>query len=91
MKTNYFKIVMPTVAILLAIGSSLATHASEKSTLVIKTGYISPIGGWPCSISTLCSSTGTSICTATYQAIKYQAYGKASQGDTVCEIFLFKL
>jgi len=96
MKTNYPKIAIQIFAILLAIGSSFATTASEKKVNAPVTGYFPkfPIIGPPpiaqCMFAQLCSNTPGPICTGVYQGITYQVFGKANPNDTVCQIVLFK-
>jgi len=91
MKTSLFKIVMPTIAILLAVGGSFASNASEKATSTILPGYIIPLGGSICQNFTTCENILSPwICTLVYQGIPYQAYGKMSPQDTVCDIILYK-
>ena len=90
MKTNYFKIIMPIMAILFAIMGSFSSKASENKSDAYVTGYISPQWQYMCSLSVGCSSTGFQVCTATYGGISYQAFGKSSPWDTVCSIFLYK-
>lgn len=81
---------MSAVAVLLAIGASFTTHASEKKVLGPVNGYISPIG-WPCGITVGCSNTGFQACTAWYNGNLYQAFEKASYWDTVCIRVTYKL
>ena len=82
---------MPAIAILLAIGGSFVSHASEKKTNVIVPGYIIPIGGSICENITTCSNVLTPVlCTVIYQGITYQAFAKQSGSDTVCDITLWR-
>jgi len=91
MKTNFFRIVMPATAILLAIGGSFASQASGKKTTANVPGYIIPIGGNVCENRTICSNiTSPVLCTVIYQGISYQAFAKQSGSDTVCDITLWK-
>jgi len=81
---NMFKIAMPAFAILLAIGGSFGSQASQQ-TITPWTGYLYQNGG--CSNVTVnCSLTpGTTACTV----LGVQAYGKSRYGDTVCPLFLY--
>jgi len=90
MKTNYFKMIMPIMAILFAIAGSFSSKASENKTDTYVTGYISPQWQQMCSISVGCANSGFQACTATYGGITYQAYGKSSPWDTVCFIFRYQ-
>lgn len=83
MKTNYFKIVMPVIAVIFAIGGSFATFASEKSTQTSVIGYVSYFTS--CDIAVACGTLGP-VCTATVGGNVYQAFGKFSINDTACPI-----
>jgi len=91
MKTVFFKIATPLIVILLILGNSFSSHASEEETSAPITCYASPLGGAPCSISTICSTVGTIICTVTYQGQVYQVFGKVNPTDVVCPIVCYKL
>jgi len=97
MKTNYSKIAIQMFAILLAIGSSFATTASEKKVNAPVIGYfpIIPVIGppplTPCSFKVLCSNIPGPICTAVYQGNVYQAFGKVHPEDTVCGVTVYRL
>lgn len=67
MKSNYFKIAMPVLAVVLAIGGSFASKASEQSTAAKITGYITPFGRPACSITVQCSNLPGPACSAFYQ------------------------
>jgi len=91
MKTNSFKIVVSAAAILLAIGGSFVSHASEKKTNIIVPGYIIPTGDFICRNLTTCSNVSNPVvCTVIYQNGNYQAYNKQSGTDVVCDILLWK-
>jgi len=92
MKTNLSKMIMTIVAIMLAIGGSFVSHASEKKTFTILPGYINPIFSFPCTNVTSCSNiAGRPFCTVTYQGHLYQAFGRQSPGDPYCDTVLFRL
>ena len=90
MKSIFFKIVMPVAAIILAIGSSISTHASQKRAHQFITGYINPVGSNLCSITASCTDVGGVLCTATYQSVVYQAFGKEAPSDSTCPVLLFR-
>ena len=83
---------MPLLAIILAMGSSFATHASITSaTRATVTGYITPLSGPPCSVITACSNVVSSIiCTDVYQGNRYQAFGKVTPSFP-CDIIYYEL
>lgn len=91
MKANIFKIVMPVAAILLAIGGSLSTHASEKKNLALTNGYITPIGQAMCSVITPCQNVGSIPCTVIYEGNSYSPKGKFNPSDTSCIRILYRL
>jgi len=91
MKTNFFKIVMPAAAILLAIGGSFVSQASVKKTTALVPGYVLLPGENECRNITICSNVlNPVLCTAIYQGNTYQCFSKQSGSDTVCDIFLWR-
>jgi len=83
MKTVFFKIAMPVIAVLMAVGGSLAGRASEKSVLTVTNGYI--INSFPYCINPIaCSDTGLQFCSAFIGGQVYRLYGKFFAGDTDC-------
>ena len=82
MKTSFFKIAMPVVAVLMAVGGSLAGRASEKSVLTLTNGYIPNSN--PCINPIACSDTGSQFCTVIVGAQNYRLYGKIFPADTQC-------
>jgi len=91
MKTNFFRIVIPAVAILLALGGSFVSHASEKKTNANVSAWIIPIGATQCmSFSTCSNIVSPVLCTVTYQSNTYQAFNKEAPSDTTCNVLLFK-
>jgi len=90
MKTILKTVLFPVLAILLAIGSSFATRASEKTNTTTITCHVTPLGSAPCSISTQCSNTPGALCTLTYLGIIYPVYAKLAITDTNCEIVCYK-
>ena len=80
---------MPAIAILLAIGGSFVSYASEKTTNALVPGYIDIIGSHCIHYTTCSNIVGPVICTAIYQGIVYQAYGRFPN-DTVCDLILWR-
>jgi len=80
---------MPTVAILLAVGGSFVSHASEKKTTASVPGYIIPLGGI-CQNVILCNNISPGLCTVIYQGLSYQTFAKQAGCNTVCDILLWK-
>jgi len=93
MKTNYFRNVIAILAILFAIGAPFILRASEKNINFIELGYYNPIAGnpSPCFLAVQCSTSGWTVCTASYAGNTYQAFGKPYFADTICSIFLYRL
>ena len=87
MKTFLFKAAMPVAAILLAIGGSFATQASEKK-------VSQDVQGWTrlqtlaCDIPVTCGPFVETICTAIIEGNPVQAYGKINPNDTACTLRL---
>jgi len=82
MKTVFFKIAMPVIAVLMAVGGSLAGRASEKSVLTATNGYIPNSN--PCINPILCSDVGGPFCSVTVGSQTYRLYGKLFPADTQC-------
>jgi len=92
MKTNFFKIVMPAATILLAVGGSFASHASEKKTTINVPGYVILPGDPICRNLTTCQNiTATVLCTVIYQGNSYMAFSKQAPSDMVCDMFTWRL
>ena len=94
MKTKIFKIVLPLIAIVFAIGGSFVSHASEKNVNAPVTAYINPIPlppTGPCSVAVTCSNiVSPVVCSATYLGDTYQAYSKANPMDNFCLIVRYR-
>lgn len=88
MKTKIFKMLMPVLAIILAIGGSFATHAAEKKADQTIIGYATSINGTPCSIIIICGQIPNTICVIIIIGIPTQAWGKFNPNDTACPIIL---
>jgi len=90
MKINLPKIIIPVTAILLAVGGSFASRASEKSSLVKIQGYFYPLGSPDCIPGILCNTSGAILCTVVYRGQVYQEFGKIFPSDVPCPIVLYR-
>jgi len=90
MKTNYFKILMPFIAIMIAIAGSFATQAAEKKISGPETGYYGTNWWSPCARTAQCVSPGAIMCTAIYGGQTYNCYGKLDPNDTSCTLVLYR-
>lgn len=92
MKNFFFKIVIPSAAILLAIGGSFTTHASQKKATVPVPGYFTPLGsggGPACQLSITCTTIPGPLCTVIFQGRNYAALGKVNPSDTTCPVIVY--
>jgi len=94
MKTKSFKLILPIVSIIFAVGGSFVTSASEKSKLAVIPGYapLAATENFPaCSLTTNCSdNTMNPICTRTIGTITFNAFGKIFPQASTCPIVLYK-
>lgn len=84
---------MSATVILLAIVGSVASKANTvKSPQVTVPGYYNPNPAIPnpCNLVIQCNNIAGPICTITVGGQSYQAFGKVSPNDTVCEVTLYR-
>jgi len=94
MKTILKKIIMPLLAVILAIGFSFVSHAQEEKIPQLNVpGYYNtnPSIPYPCNIVIICSTTVGPVCIVIISGQAYQAFGKISPTDADCVIILFRL
>ena len=88
MKIHYLKALMPLIAIMFAIGSSVVTKASEKSVLAITNGYVP--NSVPCVNPTQCCNIGATVCSVYFGGQSYQLFGKFTPVDQTCMKTVFR-
>jgi len=94
METNFFKIVLPVIAIIISIGSSITIQANtKKDPKTVIPGYYNtnPSIPNPCNLSIQCSNNVGPLCTTISDGQIYQAFGKEFSTDTTCSIILYRL
>jgi len=94
MKTNFFKIVIPAVSIIMAIAGSFASHANvKKAPQILVTGYYNtnPSLPGPCLTPIQCSNILGPVCTVVTGGQTFQAWGKEFPDDNICNIVLYRL
>ena len=91
MKNIFLKSVIPTAAILFAIGGSFATHASEKKSQVDVPAFAPQGGTNPCLLTFTCSNVNNGVlCTALIGTNLTQFYGKLTPEAAICPITLWQ-
>jgi hypothetical protein len=90
MKTKFFKIVLPTFILMLAVVSAFAfKNVEDKALLAPETGWIN-LNNKPCAESVQCTTDPGPICTMVHLGVTYQAFGKISENPPVCTKVLRK-
>ncbi|WP_417558493.1 DUF6520 family protein [Mesoflavibacter zeaxanthinifaciens] len=92
MKTKKFKTVLPVFVLILAIASAFAFKDTEESPLLApETGWIN-LPGTPCAIAVECDNNPLLevVCTAIYNGVEYQAFGKPNPSSMLCSRVLYK-
>lgn len=87
MKTNFIKITIPIIAILIATIIAITLQSSIKKNTVLQ-GYL--VGEIPCSLGITCSDVTGQVCTIKINDTLRQAFGKASPFPTDCTKVLYK-
>lgn len=91
MKTRILKLVSLTFVLVMAIYCAFAFRMAENIVLSVpETGWLN-LPGQPCFIQVNCNSTPSEfLCTAFYNGIQYQAFGKVNPSGLVCNKILFR-
>lgn len=93
MKNHFLKNVLSLATIVLAIGGSFVSHASQKSPKAIIPGYATTNPARRCAHTVACSTDAANpYCTYTTGTTTYYALGRLTPNVYIpCEVILYKV